>query len=1692
MLKIRGFPNEREGTVSSTVETGEMQQPGSKLSSEISEQGMTSEIPALDDGRRRSSRLKGKASSIHAGTDGGSPPVIKQPSGSGRKGRRKKAPTAESVQCIGDSVEESKNDVKVGAFHQDSTMKPENAGASPVEVRTPVGYASICGEPTLPHETGEAKTARVKKSEDLGILDDPLCVVKESAGTTGPATHTRGDFCDSNIFENLQSIVILHPEENAIHNEVPSTSRSEAREMIEIRVADLPEANLKDEKCRQGCTGLINANSEGTSPVISDHKDVTARVDVQSRCETIFQLPKDLTEIEAQPQVSDSKEEDASRESNSASKAGEDAFKLNGNDGEDSSSVTSRDDVAHTTAASVDKDSKVTCGDNARGGATKLASKASSSDVHMARSSELLAEKTKHLQSGKEISIYFEKIHDYDDHVGSRSSSEAKISRVCPSKSRTLTLGSQALENGNDGNQKTSSSPLEERPTLQTALEAACPQSGGVEGALLLDKKSDSLKSVNQEIDVSTGDVPGAVKADSSVVVTESLSRQTKNTAVGEDDSSGVTEGDENTTSEKVDESISIDSKAGWVKCDDCKKWRSIPVELAEKIGDTNVYWSCKENPNKQFADCSIPQVKSNEEINRDLGISESSFCDEDEDGKEDETCDSRPMYNGIQENGQAVWTLIKRNIFKHRNQKHQDADEAMVCQCAPPKPGEVGCGEDCLNRILNVECLPQQCPCGPLCTNQQFQKRTYANVELFRCGKKGHGLRALENIPRGTFIIEYVGEVLDMPSFEARQKEYSMNSQKHFYFMTLSANEIIDACNKGNLGRFINHSCEPNCQTEKWMVDGEVCIGLFAIRDIKEREEVTFDYNFVRVGGADAKKCECGASKCRGFIGVDPDTPQNVVDVDSDDGEDPEPIMLYAESDEERDIAAGKSKEGAAKKARITAGSESMYDNNWKFGGVKRKFYSGRAKDLVSPKRSRRVKTAAVSKVGSHRSAPSRLFAASRFGTRNTYHSDVEEKLGELTNEFGGLRKQKDAAKQYLKLLVLTAASGGNVNGAAACSARDLSMLLEALLKTQKSSLLKDIMDKNGLQMFHNLLKQFRKSFEKRPILRKLLKVLDHLAKRRVLTVEHIFSPPRSGNECFSDTLFDLSRHDDMEVQNMARNFRKLYVPPRPHKPVVNTERPLVKPHLPQTTVTLPSPLVMESPQVGSSANNSVEQPVEGNSANPPTGSGRKRPSRWDTVTDSDAPYEASAPLGTPNPALYGAVHHQQVGSSEQGASGFTPRSHLSAASGSQQTSTTISSDHSQKPSVSSTPAGIPGRASGPPPPAQHHAGHHVVQAGGLQHQGFPPGHIPVPMPGQRPAISPGPVHLGMPRNPMGNDTPPMSQRPCIGGKLLRPDMVSGPHPMQGGPLQIPAVGMHPLPYAYHRGHPNQAVPLVPAMPSVQWPMMYPVFGGASFPPPPQPQPWRHSGPRPMDGFAGHAFGLGREGSEDSRGQAKHSYPVSQSSSMKSTSNEPREPETAGEPPIPGMSPTSLRGNRTLERTIAGLPEPAQRSARSYNESRVTRLEAPPHTQREHEAKTRGYDSNTMSRSRSIPSDVVSIQQVYTHPEYREGVQDKGQREMSWDTPECSSFHHHVSGMVRARVEMKQLVHYKDLEKFCSKLTEVVTRKEIKKHRENKTQGMTKVILRSKLLEKVDAYVDLQIGLYSKSSKLKSGEGQS
>lgn len=85
---------------------------------------------------------------------------------------------------------------------------------------------------------------------------------------------------------------------------------------------------------------------------------------------------------------------------------------------------------------------------------------------------------------------------------------------------------------------------------------------------------------------------------------------------------------------------------------------------------------------------------------------------------------------------------------------------------------------------------------------------------------------------------------------------------------MSLHNELFIDATQKGNISRFFNHSCDPNCETQKWTVNGELRIGFFTRRPVAANEELTFDYQFQTVGKKQ-QKCFCGSDKCRGFLGV-------------------------------------------------------------------------------------------------------------------------------------------------------------------------------------------------------------------------------------------------------------------------------------------------------------------------------------------------------------------------------------------------------------------------------------------------------------------------------------------------------------------------------------------------------------------------------------------------------------------------------------------------------------------------------------------------------------------------------------------------------------------------------------------------------------------------------------------------------
>ncbi|KAJ5263800.1 Histone-lysine N-methyltransferase H3 lysine-36 specific [Penicillium angulare] len=198
--------------------------------------------------------------------------------------------------------------------------------------------------------------------------------------------------------------------------------------------------------------------------------------------------------------------------------------------------------------------------------------------------------------------------------------------------------------------------------------------------------------------------------------------------------------------------------------------------------------------------------------------------------------------------------------------------EHAMECDCAEEWDSEIGqnlaCGEDsdCINRATKIECVGD-CGCGPDCQNQRFQKKQYAKVSVIDTGDKGYGLRAETNLEAHQLIYEYVGEVVGESQFQRRRRDYDAQGIRHFYFMSLNKGEFVDATKRGNLGRFCNHSCNPNCYVDKWVVGEKMRMGIFAERAVQAGEELVFNYNVDRYG-ADPQPCYCGEQNCTGFIG--------------------------------------------------------------------------------------------------------------------------------------------------------------------------------------------------------------------------------------------------------------------------------------------------------------------------------------------------------------------------------------------------------------------------------------------------------------------------------------------------------------------------------------------------------------------------------------------------------------------------------------------------------------------------------------------------------------------------------------------------------------------------------------------------------------------------------------------------------
>ncbi|KAK3818777.1 MAG: hypothetical protein J3Q66DRAFT_282237, partial [Benniella sp.] len=210
----------------------------------------------------------------------------------------------------------------------------------------------------------------------------------------------------------------------------------------------------------------------------------------------------------------------------------------------------------------------------------------------------------------------------------------------------------------------------------------------------------------------------------------------------------------------------------------------------------------------------------------------------------------------------------IRSNVFVER--KRRTETSPMVCHCKRPPPGagRVGCGEDCYNRVMFYECISAFCPCGDQCSNQRFQmKHNEDHLQVIWTQERGFGIQTMKPIKKGSLVIEYRGEVISQSECHRRMETIYKNN-KNFYFLEYEKGEVVDACQKGTNARFVNHSCSPNSQIEKWYLNGEMMIGIFASQDIPTGAEISYDYNFSSFSGAQKQKCRCGAPNCRGYIG--------------------------------------------------------------------------------------------------------------------------------------------------------------------------------------------------------------------------------------------------------------------------------------------------------------------------------------------------------------------------------------------------------------------------------------------------------------------------------------------------------------------------------------------------------------------------------------------------------------------------------------------------------------------------------------------------------------------------------------------------------------------------------------------------------------------------------------------------------
>jgi len=192
------------------------------------------------------------------------------------------------------------------------------------------------------------------------------------------------------------------------------------------------------------------------------------------------------------------------------------------------------------------------------------------------------------------------------------------------------------------------------------------------------------------------------------------------------------------------------------------------------------------------------------------------------------------------------------------------------------------------------------KCNCGPSCKTRLINKGRHVDLTIFKTANRGWGVCCNEHLNQGEFIDVYLGEVLTNEETSRREDQADSEKGSYLYSLdkfieddpTLTAENcfVVDGQYMGNATRFINHSCEPNCRqytVSHNKYDLRVYnLAFFAYKEIPAGTELTFDYMdkdeeeeedvlrkreeaMADPANEDKRPCNCGASKCRGYLWV-------------------------------------------------------------------------------------------------------------------------------------------------------------------------------------------------------------------------------------------------------------------------------------------------------------------------------------------------------------------------------------------------------------------------------------------------------------------------------------------------------------------------------------------------------------------------------------------------------------------------------------------------------------------------------------------------------------------------------------------------------------------------------------------------------------------------------------------------------